>query len=78
MIELRKLSIEDGTDVYEMLQEMPANENGLMNKANGMSFAQYKNWLIAKQAESAQKSLADGWKVPSTTFWLYVLSLIHI
>lgn len=59
-------------DVYEMLQEMPANENGLINKVNGMSFEQYKNWLLEKQAENEQKGLVDGWRVPSTTFWLYV------
>lgn len=38
MIELKKLSINDGMDIYEMLQEMPADENGLINRVNGMSF----------------------------------------
>lgn len=72
MIELRQLSIDDGRDIYEMLQEMPADENGFINKANGMSFEQYKEWLIGMHAESEQKGLVDGWKVPSTTYWLYV------
>lgn len=72
MTELRKLSIEDGMDVYRMLQEMPKEENGLINKANGLSFEEYKEWLKEKDVESKQIGLVDGWKVPSTTYWLYV------
>ena len=72
MIELKKLSINDGMDIYEMLQEMPADENGLINRVNGMSFEQFKEWLKAKQEEAEQKGLVDGWKVPSTTYWLYI------
>ncbi len=72
MIELKKLSADDGMDVYTMLQEIPKEENGLVNNANGLSFAEYKDWLQKKYAESQQTGLVDGWKVPSTTYWLYV------
>lgn len=72
MIELKKLSVDDGKDIYNLLQEMPKEENGLINKANGLSFEEFQAWLKAKQIESEQKGLVDGWKVPSTTFWLYV------
>ena len=72
MIELKKLSINDGMDIYNLLQEMPKEENGLINKANGLSFEEFQAWLKAKQIESEQEGLVDGWKVPSTTFWLYV------
>ena len=71
MIELRRLSVDDGMDVYIMLQEIPKEENGLMNNANGLSFEEYKEWLKRKHAESEQIGLMDGWKVPSTTYWLY-------
>lgn len=71
MIELRKLSVNDGMDVYTMLQEIPKKENGLMNNANGLSFEEYKEWLKQKFAGSEQIGLIDGWKVPSTTYWLY-------
>ena len=71
MLELRKLTDSDGMDVYEMLQAMPYEENGLMNKAHGMSFEEFRGWLAAKQGESEAVELMDGWKVPSTTFWLY-------
>ena len=71
MLELRKLTDSDGMDVYEMLQAMPYEENGLMNKAHGLSFEEFRSWLAAKQRESEAVELMDGWKVPSTTFWLY-------
>ncbi|NBI19003.1 GNAT family N-acetyltransferase [Neglecta sp. X4] len=71
MIELRRLSVDDGMDVYVMLQEIPKEENGLMNNANGLSFEEYKDWLKRKYADSEQIGLKDGWKVPSTTYWLY-------
>lgn len=71
MIELRRLSVDDGMDVYVMLQEIPKEENGLMNNANGLSFEEYKEWLKKKYADSEQIGIKDGWKVPSTTYWLY-------
>ena len=72
MIELRRLSVDDGMDVYVMLQEIPKAANGLMNNANGLSFEEYKVWLKRKYADSEQIGLKDGWKVPSTTYWLWI------
>ena len=72
MTELRKLSVEDGRDVYDMLQTMPKDENGLINNVYGMTWDEYKAWLVKKQQEAEQEGLVDGWKVPSTTYWLYV------
>lgn len=71
-IYLKKLSSDDGREIYELLQTMPRDENGLQNKANGMSYQEFKNWLLAKEKEANQKEIIDGWKVPSTTYWLYV------
>ena len=72
VVELKKLSPEDGRDIYDMLQTMPKDENGLINNANGLTYDEYKEWLVKKQLESEQMGLVDGWKVPSTTYWLYV------
>lgn len=71
MLELRKLSVDDGMDVYQMLQDIPLDENGLQNNANGLSYGEYKNWLVKKKQESELDGIVDGWKVPSTTYWLY-------
>ena len=71
VFQLKKISTEDGCDIYDMLQTMPKDENGLINNANGLSYEEFKSWLAAKQKESEQTDLVDGWKVPSTTYWLY-------
>lgn len=70
-IELRRLSPEDGMDVYEMLQAIPAEENGFTNSAHGLSFEEYGRWLEKADAESRMTGLMDGWRVPQTTYWLY-------
>ena len=72
MIELKRLSPSDGIEIYDLLQSIPREENGLQNKVNGMTYEEYKQWLIGKQVESEQEGIVDGWKVPSTTYWLYV------
>lgn len=69
-LEIRKLSPEDGRDVYDLLQALPADENGFMNPASGLSFDQYRDWLRRTAARSEQFGVNDG-KVPETIFWLY-------
>lgn len=44
--ELRKLSPDDGRDVYDMLQELPRDENGFINGCNGKTYDEFKKWLI--------------------------------
>ena len=71
VLELKKASLDDGRDIYGLLQEIPREENGLINHANGLSYDAYKAWLGRQVRLSAQEGIADGWKVPSTTYWLY-------
>ena len=68
--QLRKLTVEDGMDIYEMLQEIPRNEDGFINSVKGKTFEEYKNWLISSNNTSKGIGLAD-WKVPTTIYWLY-------
>ena len=70
-IELRKLSPDDGEDVYNMLQEIPKDENGFMNGVNGLSYDDYKKWLIKSDNASRGIGLAD-WQVAQNIYWLYV------
>ena len=69
-IEIRKLSVHDGQDIYDMLQELPADENGFVNSVNGKTYAEYQAWLQGAARSAEQTGLIDGWKVPQTTFWL--------
>lgn len=71
MIYLKKLTAQDDRDIYEMLQEIPADENGFMNSANGKTFDEYKEWLKRSFECAKQTDIVDCWKVPETVFWLY-------
>ncbi|WP_426348767.1 GNAT family N-acetyltransferase [Alloiococcus sp. CFN-8] len=68
--QLRKLTIKDGMDIYEMLQEIPRNEDGFINSVNGKTFEEYKSWLTSSNNTSKGIGLPD-WKVPTTIYWLY-------
>ena len=68
---LKRLSVRDGKDIYDMLQAIPRDENGFINNANGLSYAGFQDWLVHVDADSHQTGLIDGWKVPQITFWLY-------
>ncbi len=70
-LEIRKLCIDDGRDIYEMLQEIPANENGFINPVKGKTFDEYKEWLKKSAESSKQDGVVDGWKVPQTIFWFF-------
>ena len=70
-VELRRLSVNDGKDVYGMLQEIPENENGFMNPVHGCTYEEYRKWLVRSDAFSRATELQDGWKVPTGTYWLY-------
>jgi len=71
VFELRKLSINDGEDIYEMLQEIEKEENGFINSVKAMTFEEYKQWLMHNDAASRGEGLQD-WMVPQSIFWLYV------
>ncbi len=68
---IRKLSAEDGVAIYNMLQEMPSDENGFLNPVAGKSYDEFKEWLKRAVGSSEQIGIIDGWKVPTTSFWLF-------
>lgn len=69
--ELKKLTINDNRDIYEMLQEIPAEENGFINSNNGRSFEDFKTWL--NRSDNMSKGIGlESWMVPSTTYWLFI------
>lgn len=69
--ELRELSINDGMEIYRLLQQIPMEENGYHNDANGLSQPAFVQWLIQKHDHALGKNLPEGW-VPSTEYWFYV------
>lgn len=74
MVTLKQLSLEDDADIYSMLQEIPAEENGFYNEANRLTSDKYTAWL--KQQINICKGInLPDWMVPQTTFWLYCNSV---
>ena len=68
---MREASAVDGEDVYRMLQEIPADENGFQNGAHGKTEDEYAVWL-KRRVELASGAGLENWQVPETTYWLYV------
>lgn len=70
-MKLRKLSIKDGKDVYELLQAIPAEEHGYCNGANGLTYEEFKEWLFKMDGYDRGEHMPD-WMVPSTEYWAEV------
>ena len=70
MIQLRKLSLNDGRNIYEMLQRIGPCENEFKNTANGLSFDEFSLWLKEQDSWSGGENLPEGF-VPQTVFWLF-------
>ncbi|WP_170865500.1 GNAT family N-acetyltransferase [Anaerosporobacter mobilis] len=71
-IELKQLKGDEGLDIYNMLQDIDQEENGFINSVHGKTFEEFKEWLDESNHISCEKELIDGWKVPTTVYWLYV------
>lgn len=71
---LRELSVDDGEEIYAMLQRIAPDENKFNNEVNGMSFEEYKQWLVKQAAWAKGEMLPKGY-VRQWTFWLYDGSL---
>jgi len=70
-VELKKLSLDDDVDIYNLLQEIPKNENGFNNSGNGLTYDEYKEWLKKSIKFAEGIELEDG-RVPGNIYWLYV------
>lgn len=72
VLTIKKATVNDGMDIYRFLQELPADENGFINSTVGKTYEEYRIWLKGAVANSEQQGVADGWKVPQSTYWLYL------
>lgn len=67
---LKKLSTNDGQEIYAMLQEIPYNENGFLNDMNGATLEEFQAWLIKRDNESKGIGIGEG-RVPQEIYWLF-------
>lgn len=70
-LEIKKLTINDGQEIYDFLQKIDAVENDFTNEANGMTYQEFKDWLIKQDDWSQGKNLPQNY-VPQSTYWLYL------
>jgi len=69
--EWKPLLASDGKDVYDMLQEIPRDENGFVNNICGCTYEVFEQWLVKSEKTAKGIGLKD-WQVPQNTYWLYV------
>lgn len=70
MLYLKALSLNDGEDIYNFLQEIDLNDNGFTNPVNDMTFEEYKLWH-AKEYNYDRGINMEAWRVPQSSYWLY-------
>lgn len=69
-LELRELSIVDGKEIYEMLQEIGPGENGFGNCGYDVDYDRFADYLIDNLKYSKGLQLKEG-HVPQTIYWLF-------
>ena len=68
---IRELSIDDGIEVYNLLQRIGPDENAFQNHVNGMTYSDYKKWLVQQHQWSIGEELPEGY-VRQWTYWLII------
>jgi predicted acetyltransferase len=71
MFELKELTVSDGADVYEMVQEINAEENGFVNSLYSDSFEIFQEKL-QKNSDNSKAINLEPQYVPQTIYWFYV------
>lgn len=69
-IELKKLSLSDGKEIYEMLKEIGPGENGFINSGYEINYREFDDYLLKNDNYSKGIGLEPQY-VPQTTYWLY-------
>ena len=71
MLYLKETNVDDARKEYEMIAQMPEDENGFTNPIFGISFEDYRNNVIPLHRKNARgEELPDGF-VPQTDFFLW-------
>jgi predicted acetyltransferase len=72
MIELRKMNCEDIRAQWEYITALPANENGLTNQYEGVSFKEYRDAVLPELMMRENPINMPDWFVPETYYYLWV------
>ena len=67
--QLEELEASDGAEVYEMLCRIGPEENSFTNPVHGMSYEEFKQWLIEQEKWGRGEDLPQGY-VRQSIYWL--------
>ena len=70
MIYLKKLTSNDGMEIFDMLKEIDEVENSFTNPVHKMTYEQFQEWLVQQEMWSHGEALPDGY-VGQSIYWLY-------
>ena len=71
MLELRKMNWEDAVEQWRYVTALPADENGLTNRYEGVSFDEYMSAVLPElMMHEAPVGMPD-WFVPETFYYLW-------
>ena len=71
MLELRKMNIEDAKQQWEYVTAMPADENGVTNSHEGVSFEDYMDKVLPELMMHENPVNMPDWFVPETYYYLW-------
>ena len=71
MLELRKMNYEDIVEQWKYITLLPANENGLTNPYEGVSFDIYKDSVLPELMMHENPINMPDWFVPETYYYLW-------
>lgn len=71
MLELRKMNLEDVKEQWEYVTALPADENGLTNPYEGVSFEEYKSTVLPELMMHEEPINMPEWFVPETYYYLW-------
>ena len=69
-IKFRPIKLDEDNEVYQMFQEIPAEENGFYNTAYGLSKTEFKAFCQKRVGSSQGINLKEGY-VPDTYYLLF-------
>lgn len=70
-MELRKMNLTDIKEQWEYVTALPADENGLTNPYEGVSFEEYKTTVLPELMMHENPVNMPEWFVPGTYYYLW-------
>lgn len=71
MLELRKMNYKDILEQWKYVTALPANENGLTNQYEGVSFDEYRDSVLPELMMHEHPINMPDWFVPETFYYLW-------